>query len=177
MRKEKGMTYTYGYLLALIIGLIIVTAVGLHLILNQHKIGYNVISVHNIYVVKRIDGYYIKLLITNQANVPVKIDKIVVTDGTKTVAFGDNGEIDHFSPSKYLDTLASQNVVIKPGRTIILQEFQEVPSDFQLNTNVTITIYYTILSTHQTNSLTLGGEALVSNELINENGTIPPPPS
>ena len=177
MRKNKGVTYTTGLLLTLLIGLIVISAVGYHLLINRTNIGHHVISAKNLFVVKRGDGYYIKLLVTNDGSDSVRIDKIVVTDGENTIVFGDGGTDDGL-PESMLDTLANQKVIINPGQTFILQEFQQTPESFQLKSGITATIYYTILSTGESYTITVGGKAVLSVEVGEgeENEQPPPPP-
>lgn len=172
MNKATGITYTIGLALALIISLIVVTAVGYHILMNQKEIGYDVISARSLFVVKRLDGYYIKLIVTNEASHPVTIDKIVVTDGNKTLVFGDGGTEDHLTG--LLDTLANQKITIQPGQTYVIQEYQETPSGFKLNPGITATIYYTIKG--ETHQLTVGGKASISVELGQNHQPPPPPP-
>jgi hypothetical protein len=175
MRKVMGITYTTGLLLALLIGVIVVTTVGYHYIINQKTIGYHVLEAKDLFLVKRLDGYYIKLLATNDGSDPIQVEKIVVTDGEKTLVFGDCGREDKL-PTTYLDTLCNEKIVIGPGETFILQEFQQTPDNFKFKPGVTATIYYKVLSTGDVDAITIGSKAILSIEVGGNNGEEQPPP-
>jgi len=169
MTKNKGIVYTMGLLLALLIGLVIIFAVGFHLV--TQKTGQHTISARDLFLVKESDGYEIKMLITNDGSDQIKINKIDVTDGQNDLIFGDTS-----GNTAYFDSLANKNVVIGPGQTYILQEFKQTNPSFTLNSGVTATIYYTDLATGNTYTITIGGKAVLSSQINYPYNTISPPP-
>jgi len=170
----RGSIYTMGVLLALAVGLLVMAFVGFQ-VMEKSGLGHHVIAVKNIELVRKGDGYYIKLLITNEGSDPVRIERIEVTDGARTLVFGDGGAYDGLGG--FLDTLTAEKVEIGPGQSFVLQAFHQVGDDFVLGQGVTATVHYTVLTTWRTYSLAVAGKAILSVDVIErEKVWVPTPP-
>jgi len=170
----RGSIYSMGLLLAIAVGLLVMAFVGFQLV-EKSGLGHHVISVKSIELVRKGDGYYIKLLIANEGSDPVIIERVTVTDGAKTLVFGDGGAFDGLGG--FLDTLAAQKVEIGPGQSYILQAFHQVDDSFVLGQGVTATVHYTVTTTGRTHSLAVAGKAILSVDVIErERVWVPTPP-
>ena len=137
----RGILYTTGLLLVILIALATASIVAFHYIVHESNVNRAVIAVRPLLLVKANDRYFLKLTITNEGKKTVMVDKIVVTDGKRVLVYGDHGDMDGLN---YTDELFDYKPRIAPGETYLLRLYHRVPKNFTLSEHVVITVYYKV---------------------------------